>query len=294
MQTTNDTEKEHQLKALAAIGTAGFFWALIEHFGMMLPTGYSPLQTVWSRYLVHLIFMLIVFSPRRGYKLIRTRRLGMQITRSLMMLGMPACFIVGVALLPIEVVWVISWCSVVIELALSALFLKERVCAGLWVAAICGWLGVWVMSGVHLPPLNLSYLAPVGMGSCFAIYVVMTRCMGDESTSTKVFHTALWVFIVLSGLMLFLWKTPSIQMVFLYTCIGISGVLLLFFLDKAIEMAPVSLTASVIYSVPIWSFLQDCFIKGKIPGPMSVAGALIILVSFVLIVGCVLSGRVSM
>ena len=42
------------------------------------------------------------------------------------MVGMPACFIWGVALLPVQVVWLVSWISVILLLALSDLLLRER------------------------------------------------------------------------------------------------------------------------------------------------------------------------
>lgn len=98
---------------------------------------------------------------------------------------------------------------------------------------------------------------------------------------SKLFHTALWVFAVLSLVMPFLWKSPTPQVLIIFTAIGISGFFVLFFLDKAIEMAPVSKTAPVIYMVPIWYCLQECIIKCRAPGRMSVVGALVIIVSFV-------------
>lgn len=79
----------------------------------------------------------------------------------------------------------------------------------------------------------------------------------------------------------FLWKTPTARVLIIYTFIGIIGFFVLFFLDRAIEMAPVAKTAPIIYTVPIWYCLQDCIINGKLPGTMPVVGALIIGASFV-------------
>ena len=61
---------------MAAMTAAAFFWAVIEHLGGFVPRGYSPVQTVWSRYFVHLLFMLVVFPPRQRSALVRTRCLG--------------------------------------------------------------------------------------------------------------------------------------------------------------------------------------------------------------------------
>jgi len=153
---TPGLEKKRYLLAMMAMILVGFFWAVVETLGHYIPRGYSPIQTVWSRYLVHMLFMLAAFGPRKRTSLIRTDCLWMQISRALLMLGMPVCFIAGAAFLPIDVVWVVSWCAVTIELGLSAWILRERVRPGLWIAAASGWLGVWVMSGVDFPPLELA------------------------------------------------------------------------------------------------------------------------------------------
>ena len=279
---------------MAAMTAAAFFWAVIEHLGGLVPKGYSPVQTVWSRYLVHLLFMLVVFAPRRRSALVRTRRLGLQISRALLMVGMPACFIMGVALFPVQVVWLISWSCVLLLLALSHLLLREQAAPGLWIAAASGWVGIWIMSGVDLPPVSWRYLAPVGMGFCFALYVVMTRLMHGESTQAKLFHTALWVFLVLSLVVPFQWKMPSPKVLVVYTCIGLSGYLFLFLLDKSIEMAPVSLSAPMIYTVPLWSGIQEIIFTGKPLGRMATAGAFIIAATSAFLVLAVWSGRVGL
>jgi drug/metabolite transporter (DMT)-like permease len=219
--------------------------------------------------------MLVVFAPRRGRDLVRTRCLGLQVSRALLMVGMPVFFIWGVALFPVQVVWLVSWSSVVVLLALSGVLLRERVALGLWIAAASGWTGIWIMSGADLPPVSWRYLAPFGMGFCFALYVIMTRRMHGESTYAKLFHTALWVFLILSLVVPFQWKMPSLQVLAVYAGIGLSGYLCLFFLDKSIELAPASLAAPMIYTVPLWSCVIESITTGKPPGGMTAAGALI-------------------
>ena len=98
------SEKGRHLTAMAAMTAAAFFWAVVENLGGLVPRGDSPVQTVWSRYLVHLLFMLIAFGPREGRALVRTRCFGLQVSRALLMVGMPACFIWGAILLPMQIV----------------------------------------------------------------------------------------------------------------------------------------------------------------------------------------------
>jgi len=288
------TEKGRRLTAMAAMAAAAFFWAVVEYLGGRVPKGYSPVQTVWSRYLVHLLFMLVVFGPRRRCDLVRTSCLGLQVSRALLMVGMPACFIWGAALFPVKVVWLLSWSSVMLLLAMSGVLLRERVAPGLWMAAAIGWVGIWLMSGADLPPVSWRYLAPLGMGFCFALYVIMTRRMHGESTQTKLFHTALWVFLILSLVVSSQWKLPSPGVLIVYVCTGLSGYLCLFSLDKAIELAPAALVAPLIYTAPLWSCIQESVSTGKPPGGIVVIGALIVVATSAYVMLAEWSGRVRL
>jgi drug/metabolite transporter (DMT)-like permease len=288
------TKKGQHLMAMGAMVLTAFFWAVVEILGGLIPRGYSPVQTVWSRYLVHLLFMIAVFGPRQGKTLLRTGCIGLQVSRALLMLGMPLCFIWGAAILPVRVVWLLSWGSVMMMLALGWLLLREPVAPGAWIAAGAGWVGIWVMSGSDLPPVSWRYLAPLGMGFCFALYVTMTKRMPTENTYAKLFHTALWVFLPLSLVLPLRWKMPSPQVLGIYCSIGLLGYLALFFLDKSIELAPTSLTAPLIYTMPLWLAFLNYLVAGKLLGGMAVAGALIVLATSTGLVLNEWAGRLSL
>jgi len=148
----NHTQKGRHLMAMGAMILTAFFWAFIEILGGLIPNGYSPDQTAWLHYLVYLLFMMVAFGPRQGKTLVRTGCIGLQVSRALLMLGMPLCFIWGAVLLPMQIVWLVSWSSVMMSLALSGVLLHERVAPGLWIAAASGWVRIWIMSGTDLPP----------------------------------------------------------------------------------------------------------------------------------------------
>ena len=72
-------------------------WAAVEAVALHLSRGYSPFQVVWTRYAVHLAFMLLVWGWGTPRSLIATRRPLYQLARSSLMLVMPASFILGVS-----------------------------------------------------------------------------------------------------------------------------------------------------------------------------------------------------
>ena len=286
------SERGRQISAMVAMLAAAFLWAVVEHLGGLVPKIYSPVQTVWSRYAAHLLFMLIVFAPRRKTALIRTSCLSFQVLRAILMVGMPAFYIWAVALLPVQFVWLISWISVPMILILGKILIREPVWPGLWIAVGIGWIGIWAMSGIDCPPVSWNYLVPIGMGLCFALYVVMTRQMRKEDTCVKLFHTAFWVFLVTSLIVPFHWVMPSIKVMVVYTCIGLSGYFCLYFLDKSVELSPVSITAPLLYTIPLWSCLQTFFVHGKFPGGMAAVGALMISTISALVILIVCFGQI--
>jgi len=276
-----ESEKNRRFLAMTAMILVAFFWAVVETLGHFIPRGYSPLQTVWSRYLVHMLFMIAAFGPRKGTELIKTKCLKMQIMRGFLMIGMPFCYAFGVSILPVHDVWAVSWTSSIMLIFMAIWILKERVSFTLWFVSLLAWLGVWIMLGAEVPALGWGLLAPLGMGLCYALYKTMTRMMRAESSYANLFHTALWVFCPLTLLVPFSWKTPTAPLVGIYVGIGFFGYLALLFLDKSMELAPAALTAPLIYTQPIWVDLFDYLVHGHKPGLAPVIGATIILVAAV-------------
>src|SRR6476659_8413178 len=85
-------------------------WVLVEVLAGFLRQSYSPFQVVWTRYAVHLLFMLAVWGPREPRTLWKTRRPAFQLTRSLLMLAMPAAVIVAMARgIEGDTIWTVFW-----------------------------------------------------------------------------------------------------------------------------------------------------------------------------------------
>jgi drug/metabolite transporter (DMT)-like permease len=273
----NTTQKGQYLMAMGAMILTAFFWAVIEILGGLIPKGYSPVQTVWSRYFVHILFMLAIFGPRKRGALMRTDCIGMQIARAMLMLGMPICFIFGTRLLPLNVLWFVFFSTGLLQLLFASYILHEVVSVDLWIASVFGWAGVWLMAGAILPPFNWSLIPPLGMGVCYVIYLLMTRRMRHESAQTNLFHTAFWVVLPLSFLLPLAWKMPTLRVIGIYTGIGLSGYLCLYFLDKTMEMAPAALTAPFFFTIPLWTGILEYIIYHKAPLPLTWLGAVIVL-----------------
>jgi len=250
------SERKRRVAAIGLMAAVAASWAGIELMASFIPSRVSAFQTVWTRYGVHLAFMLLVLGPSQGSHMVRTRRLPLHVFRSLLMLGMPFCYIMALTLgLSAAFVWSVTWLSTPMLLALAGPMLAEQVSALQWAATGFGLLGTWLVIQPALPAPGWKVLLPFGVALSYGLYKLLTRQMRDEATSANLFHTAAWVFLALTIVLPLFWRMPPPRALAAMVGIGIWGFFTLLLLDRALALAPVSITAPFIYTQCIWSAL---------------------------------------
>lgn len=256
-------------------------WAIVETLAAGILKSYSPWQVVWTRYAVHLALMLAIWGWREPATLWRSPRPGYQLARSMLMLGMPAFWILG-AQAGHGFVMAFFWIAPLAILVLARIFLREAIAPALWFAGVAASAaGFLVYRPGSLPALD-TLVYPVGMALCFSIYIAMTRPLRHERTRTNLFYSALGVFLVLTPAMPGVWTTPGATDFAVFVAVGILGYLCLLALDRACAAAPVSLTAPatagfLAVSIPVGAILGHAPIgKGALAGLALTAVALIL------------------
>lgn len=252
-------------------------WAFVEALAARVLRTYSPYQVVWTRYGVHLLFMFALWGWREPATLWTTRRPLYQLTRSMLMLGMPAFWITGMQ--PGNgggSVMAFFWVAPLLILVLARLFLREAIDRWLWAAGAAATVGAILAHGPSgLPPLA-SLVYPLGMALCFSAYVVMTRPLAREKTRTNLFYTALGVFLALTPAMPALWVTPTAHDLAVLVAVGLVGYLVLLTLDRMAAAAPVSLTAPMTSTFVGISILAGFLLGHRQPGHGVLLGLLLI------------------
>ncbi len=175
-----------------------FLWGFLEVLVQHIPGGYSIYQIVWFRYATHLLFMLLIFAPRQGLKLIKTKRLGLQLSRSFMMLIMPVSYVIATKYMSARDVLAVFWLLPMMIIILAIFLLRERVSWIHWVAAITGSAILALLLRPNLHVTGLGLLLAFVMGLSFSLYIVMTRMLREESRLTNLFYTGLGVVLPLS------------------------------------------------------------------------------------------------
>ena len=260
-------------------------WAFVEGvFGARLQLHYSLMQVVWCRYAVHLACLLLIVGWRAPSRLWRTQRVGFQLSRSVLMLVMPASFALSLAAGDRPgTVWAMFWVAPLMILGFARWALGERVPRWVWAVAAIGSGVAAVMAEPSLPRSLAGALLPLAMALSFSVYVVMTRSLRDEPVQANLFFTALGVFALLTPLMPFVWVTPNLHDAVLLAGIGIVGLLALWALDRACERAPVAQVAPTLHvhllcmALVEWGAAGEAFTHRDMLGAVWIALALLAL-----------------
>ena len=242
-------------------------WAVIELMGTLLLSRYSAFQVVWTRYLVHLVLMLAVFGWRAPGSLLSTGRPGFQLLRSMMMLIMPASWVLATWLNAQQIVIGWFWSAPLMMVVFSALFLRERARWSITLVALVGGAAAAVVfAGVSVPS-GQQWLPLLGMAGSFSLYVIMTRSLRDEPIRANLFYTALGVFLALTPVLPGVFKAPEgLTDVVLFFAIGALGLVCLWCLDRAVAHAPVADTAPLFLAQVPFTFFLGWIAGHDLPG----------------------------
>ncbi len=256
---------------------SAFCFSVVELTGEHLVTGISPFQLVWMRYAVHLLFMMVVLGPRYKTTLVRTPHLPLQIVRSLTMLAMPVSFVIAATHMPINDVWSLQWLSPLMMLGLSTWVLSEPATAKNWVITGLGFGAMLLILRVDSGIISPYSIFAVITGFSLSLHLMLSRVLRDDHPLTSLFHTALWVFIVLGFVVPFLWTTPTLSSLVGIVIIGVVGALGLFALARSGELAPLTAVAVFAYTEALWTILLNAQLFGIMPGKAELLGGMIIL-----------------
>lgn len=223
-------------------------WAAEEALTGLLMGRYGLDQIVWMRFAWHLLLLGLLFGWREPQLLWRTRRPLFQLARAAMMVGMPACWVMGLhrGLTP-AMLMSVFWVAPLMILGLARLCFGERASAAVWLAALLACGGVLALTGPHAMPRPLLLVFPLGMALCFSAYVVMTRALRRERIRTNLFYTGLGVCLALAPLQPGGWVTPTPLDLGIACAVALLGLGGLWALERLTAAAPVSRTAPLVY-----------------------------------------------
>ena len=147
-------------------------------------------------------------------------------------------------------------------------------------ASAGAYAGVLLMLGPFAITVGRASVLPLLMAACFALYLVLTRLMRDETTASRMFYTGVERLGSVGLVLSWAWTTPTLRDFGLMASIGGAlGFLFLLGLDHALDAAPVGRLATFVLAQPIWTVVINAVVGGggQAPARHAVVGIVIVL-----------------
>ena len=238
------------------------------------------LQIAWARFFGNTVLLLPVVLWRRGPRALRAARPGLQVARSLAILAANLLFVAGVRVVPLADALALIFIAPLAVTALSPWLLGERVGPAEWIAVALGFAGALVIIRPGGSGVDVAALLPLGAGTCFSLYLVVTRKLaGTSPADVTLSITSIIAAAALTLLMPFAWVWPSLDQALLLLAIGTATCTGHLLLTRAHDFAPAARLAPFTYLSLITATALGWLVFGDFPDGPTWLGATIVVLS---------------
>jgi drug/metabolite transporter (DMT)-like permease len=242
---------------------------------------YPVVEITWARYAGHFAFMVLVFAPRRGTRLLVSSRPMLQLLRSTLLCLSSLIYISALTWVALPTATAISFTGPMIVTALAPFLLGERVGRTRWLAVGTGFLGAVVIVRPGMDSANQAALLVLASAFASALYQILTRKLASQDPAeTSITYIALAGFVLTSVPLPFVWVTPaSLWDTLVFVGLGLFGGFGHYFLVRAFELAPAPVVSPFNYGQLIGAGLLSYSVFGQVPDAWTWIGAAVIVAS---------------
>jgi drug/metabolite transporter (DMT)-like permease len=273
-----DTTRRSTLEAIGLICLAGLLFVTMNAMVKSLTDEHNQVMIVWARYFFHVLTVALIF-PGKLVDVLRARRVGMQLGRSILLLLSTVFNFAALVYLPLADVSSIIFTAPIIVAVLSVLMLRERVSVARWLAIGAGFAGAMLIVRPGAGTLNLGALLAFGCAVAYALYQVTTRLVRESEPIVSLLYGGLVGMVAFSLLVPFWWEAPTPQVWLLFALIGALGAAGHLLVIMALQRAEASRVSPFSYVQLLWAMLASFLVFGDVPSPWTILGALVIAMS---------------
>ncbi len=258
---------------------ASTLFPIMNGLVQVLSARYSAEQIVWARTAGHLVFVLAMFAPQFGWRILVTTQLKSQIVRSILLLMATLMFFIGVPHLQLAQAASISFLAPFVVVVLAWPILGERISLPRLLSVLVAFAGVLIVIRPGSDVFHWASLLILGNATCYALYQIFTRRVaGHDRPETSVIYSALVGTIVMSAVVGFTWRPVDTWMDLGLMCaLGVLGALGHYCVAKAMTFAPANVVAPFMYWQMVGSVILGYLLWGTMPDWGTWLGATIII-----------------
>jgi drug/metabolite transporter (DMT)-like permease len=261
------------------MGTACALFPVMNALVKLLASSYHFEEVVWARVLSHLVFIVLLFMPRRGFALFRTRQPSLQFVCSMTLLASTFFFFGAVKYVTVADAIAITFLAPLMVVFLAWPLLGERITLMRLVAVALGFVGVIIVIRPGSSVFQWASLMIVASATAYALYqIFIRRVAGLDHPSTTAFYSAFGSTIVMTALVPFVWRTPdNWGDILLLSSLGFFGGVGHYCVARAMTYAPANFIAPFNYTQMIGSVIMGYLMFGEIPDIYTWLGSAIII-----------------
>jgi drug/metabolite transporter (DMT)-like permease len=279
MDSLAASARQRVLSGILFMCGAGLLFPVMGGFAKFLgEDGYNSLQVSWARAFGHIVFMLAVFVPKFGLRMLRTRRPLIQLTRSAMLFMSNATNFFAIIFIPLAKTASISLMAPLMVVPLAWAMLGERTTPGRLVALAAGFVGVLIVIRPGTELFHWASLLAVVSAVGYAIYQVLTRKVaGIDPPETSTIYSSLVGGFGMLLVLPFVWRTPeSLRDILFFCSLGMIGAVGHYLVARAFTNAPANIVSPFQYMQLIGSVTIGYVFFGDFPDLLTWVGAAII------------------
>ena len=241
-------------------------------------------QVLFFRGFFGIVFYFFVIPKNRLHDFYITKRAGLHFLRCFSGLIALVAIFIALRSLPLATVVSISFAAPIFTTIFSIFLLSEKVGIYRWLAVIIGFIGILIITEPGITNLNIYYIFPIIF--CLGLsYVAIT--IRQLSTSEPVWLISFYFSLSITLLSFFTipqgWIMPDLKDFLILSMIGIFGGVANLWLSQSYKYSEVSLVTPLKYLALVFAIIFGYFIWNEIPTIKTLIGALLVIVSTMII-----------
>jgi drug/metabolite transporter (DMT)-like permease len=274
-------ERAQRLTGIALMCGAVACFAVLDTIAKYLNLHMSTLEVAWARYTGAFLFPFVLSNPWTWPERIVTLRPGLQLGRSVLLLGSTLCNFAALRYLQLDEALALIFSTPFLVAALSGPILGEWVRWRRWTAIAVGFFGILVVTRPGIGSMHPAALLSLAAAMFYALYAIMTRILArTDSNATTLFYSNIVGAVALVPALPFVWSTPTDPLIIaLMVGAGAIGSIGHYLLIAAHRLAPAAVLSPFIYTEIVLVIALGFLVFGDLPSRWTLAGAAIVIAS---------------
>lgn len=282
------TPTADRMRAIALMCTAVTLFSCLDATAKYLVThsGIATAQVVWMRFAGQALLMAAILGPWTIPSLLKTKKLGLQIARSFLMVACTACNFIAVKYLRLDQTVAIAFLAPLVVAALAGPFLGEWVGWKRMLAILIGFAGILIVVRPGFTEVHWAFGVSLLSMLSYALFMLVTRKLSTfDPPLVTLFYALLagTIFGIPFAYADWIWPSGAMQWLLLAS-LGAFGGFGHYLLILAYRLAPASSVSPFLYFQLLSMVSLGYLVFGDVPDHWSLIGSLVVIASGVYLV----------